>query len=136
MEKRTGTLEIAGRESRLNGVLLAKCDSPDDPIQEATGFLEDIPLRSGDSIWVNGSDGHVGNTDVFCITTAGKSLALGMVAGMSAAAPAKKGAKAPKKKPRKTRKKKPAKGKTKKKPGKPKLKKKVKRAPKGRRKKP
>lgn len=127
MEKRTGTLEIVGRESRLNGVLLAKCDSPDDPIQEATGFLEDIPLRSGDSIWVNGSDGHVGNQDVFCITTAGKSLALEMAAQMSAGAPAKKAAKAPKKKPRKRRKKKPAK---------PKPRKNVKRGPKGRRKKP
>jgi hypothetical protein len=127
VEKRTGTLEIVGRESRLNGVVLAKCDSQDDPIQEATGFLKDIPLRSGDSIWVNGSDGHVGNTDVFCITEAGKSPALEMVAEMSVAAPAKKVAKARKKKTRKTGKKKPAK---------PKTKKNVKRTPKGRRKKP
>lgn len=127
MEKRTGTLEISGRESRLNGVLLAKCDSPDDPIQEATGFLQDIPLRSGDSVWVNGSDGHVGNTDVFCITGAGKSLALEMVAGMPVAASAKKPAKARKKKGGKTGKEKRAK---------PKRKKKVKRALKGRRKKP
>jgi hypothetical protein len=119
VEKRTGTLEIVGRESRLNGVVLAKCDSQDDPIQEATGFLKDIPLRSGDSIWVNGSDGHVGNTDVFCITEAGKSSALEMVAEMSVAAPAKKAAKARKKKPPK-----------------PKTKKNVKRAPKGRRKRP
>lgn len=127
MEKRTGTLEIVGRESRLEGVLLAKCDSQDDPIQEATGFLKDIPLRSGDAIWVNGSDGHVGNTVVFCITEAGKSSAREMAAEMSVAALAKNAGKAPKKKSRKTAKKKRAK---------PKTKKKVKRAPKGRRKKP
>jgi hypothetical protein len=127
VEKRTGTLEIVGRESRLNGVLLAKCDSQDDPIQEATGFLKDIPLRSGDSIWANGSDGHVGNTDVFCITEAGKSLALEMVGEMTAAGAVKKAAKGPKKKASKSGKKKPAK---------PKAKKNAKRAPKGRRKKP
>jgi len=127
VERRTGTLEIVGRESRLNGVLLAKCDSQDDPIQEATGFLKDIPLQSGDSIWVNGSDGNVGNTPVFCITGAGKRPALQMAAEMAPAAPVKKTAKAPQKRVSKTGKKKPAK---------PKAKKNVKRTPKGRRKKP
>ena len=124
MEKRTGTLTIVGRESRLNGVLLAKCDSQNDPIQEATGFLQDIPLRSGDSIWVNGSDGHVGNTHVFCITDAGKSAVLEMVAASAALA---KGTAQPKKKGRKA---------SKKKPTKPKPTRRRKRAAKGRRKKP
>jgi hypothetical protein len=76
---------------------------------------------------VNGSDGHVGNTHVFCITDAGKSLALEMVAQMAAAKRVKKPAKAPKKKVAKTGKKKPAKRKAKKK---------VKRISKGRRNKP
>ena len=124
MEKRTGTLEIIGRESRLNGVLLAKCDSQDDPIQEAAGFLQDKGLQSGDSIWVTGSDGHVGNTHVFCITDAGKSTALAMV---TATAAVEKVAAKPKKKAAKAGKKKTAK---------PKGKKSAKRAPKGRRKKP
>jgi hypothetical protein len=113
VEKRTGALEIVGRESRLNGVLLAKCDSPNDPIQEATGFLQDKGLQSGDSIWVTGSDGHVGNTHVFCITDAGKSAALDMVAATALAdkvvLPKKKAAKAGKGKPTKSKTKKSSK---------------------------
>ena len=124
MEKRTGTLEVIGRESRLNGALLAMCDSQNDPIQEATGFLQDKGLQSGDSIWVTGSDGHVGNTHVFCITDAGKSAALAMIA--AAAAVGKVAAK-PKRKAAQPRKKKAAK---------PKAKKSAKRTAKGRRKKP
>jgi hypothetical protein len=124
VEKRTGTLEIIGRESRLNGVLLAKCDSQDDPIQEATGFLQDKGLQSGDSIWATGQDGHVGNTNVFCIADAGKSAPLAMVAATAAVA---KVAAKPKRKAAKAGKKKEPK---------PKAKKRAKRAAKGRRKKP
>jgi hypothetical protein len=124
VDKRTGTLEIVGRESRLNGVLLAKCDSQDDPIQEATGFLKDKGLQSGDSIWVTGQDGHVGNTHVFCMTDAGKSAPLAMMAETAAVA---KVAAKPKTRAAKAGKKKETK---------PKVKKKAKRAAKGRRKKP
>lgn len=124
MEKRTGTLEIIGRESRLNGVLLAKCDSQDDPIQEGTGFLQDKGLQSGDFIWVTGEDGHVGNTHVFCMTDAGKSAPLAMAAATAGVEEVLA-----------KRKKKAAKVGKKKKP-KPKGKKSAKRAAKGRRKKP
>jgi hypothetical protein len=119
VETRTGTLEIIGRESRLNGVLLAKCDAPDDPIQAATGFLKDIPLASGDFIWVTGEDGHVGNTHVFCITAAGKSAALRMVAAAKPVAKkatptaAKKTAKPTKKKAAKRKPQKATKGRSK-----------------------
>jgi hypothetical protein len=132
VEKRTGTLQIIGRESRLNSVLLARCDAQDDPIQEATGFLQDIPLQSGDSIWVTGSDGNVGGTHVFCIAEAGKNVALGIVARTLAAEkaapkPVKKTAKVGTKRGSKT----PAKKKAK-----TKAKQKVKSASKGQRKKP
>lgn len=119
MDTRTGTLEIIGRESRLNGVLLAKCDAPDDPIQAATGFLQDIPLASGDSIWVTGEDGHVGNTHVFCVTAAGKGAALEMVAAARLVekrpppTPERKTAKPTKKKVAKAKPQKAAKGRSK-----------------------
>lgn len=70
--KRTGKLQITGTESRLDdGTLLARCNEAN-PVGSGTAFLKNKGLKDGDSIWVTGSDGKVGDDDVFCMDDAGR----------------------------------------------------------------
>lgn len=70
--KLTGILQINGTESSLDdGTLLARC-AEGNPIGAGTGFLKAKGLKDGDPIWTTGSDGKVGDMDVFCMTDAGR----------------------------------------------------------------
>lgn len=67
---RTGTLTVNATVSRLNGTRLARAGA-DDPLAAATNFLALRGLDDGDFIWVEGTDGNVGNVPVIFITDAG-----------------------------------------------------------------
>jgi hypothetical protein len=108
---KTGQLSINGNESRLDGgTLLARCGAGD-PIGSGTAFLKNKGLEDGDTIWVTGQDGTVGDLAVFCMDDAGPQPPAAMPAEMKAvrakSAPKKSKKKSPNVKKAKERPKKP-----------------------------
>ncbi len=90
----TGILSIDDNqeESRLDGTLLAVQGSQD-PLGDATAFLENKPLASGDTISVTGTSGTFAGLDVIFMIDAAKvatAAANGALATAAAAVATKK----------------------------------------------
>ncbi|MDQ5846330.1 MAG: hypothetical protein M3539_13650 [Acidobacteriota bacterium] len=65
-----GTLRVSAGVSRLNGTRLA-IEGAGNPFGAATDFLANRGLKDKDLIWVDGTNGFVGNVPVIFITDAG-----------------------------------------------------------------
>jgi hypothetical protein len=65
----TGTLDINGSDSRVNGTLLAMCGSAS-PMSDATAFLRGQGFNDGDPVTITGTPGTIGGTPVLCMTSA------------------------------------------------------------------
>lgn len=70
--RKTGRLSVNAGVSELDGMDLAKAGGQD-AFADATNFLANRGLNSGDPIWVDGADGFVGHVPAFFITDAGAS---------------------------------------------------------------